>query len=88
MKLFELTAHIQLDSGSRKPANVSLWMEAIEQAKTKFDVYPSAFANTWTERQYKKLGGTWTEDTCSHGRYYCSTDKKWKCRQGPKQSRS
>lgn len=24
---------------------------------------------------------------CAHGQYYCSTDKKWKCRQGPKQSR-
>jgi hypothetical protein len=24
---------------------------------------------------------------CAHGEYYCSTDKKWKCRQGPKQSR-
>lgn len=26
--------------------------------------------------------------TCKHGKYYCSNDKKWKCRQGPKQSRS
>lgn len=29
-----------------------------------------------------------TEAECQHGRYYCSTDKKWKCRQGPKQTRS
>lgn len=28
-----------------------------------------------------------TESECKHGRYYCSTDKKWKCRQGPKQTR-
>lgn len=28
------------------------------------------------------------EEACKYGRYYCSTDKKWKCRQGPKQSRS
>lgn len=27
-------------------------------------------------------------ENCKHGRYYCSTDKKWKCRQGPKQSRT
>lgn len=27
------------------------------------------------------------EDDCKYGRYYCSTDKKWKCRQGPKQTR-
>jgi hypothetical protein len=25
---------------------------------------------------------------CKHGKYYCSTDKKWKCRQSPKKSRS
>lgn len=29
-----------------------------------------------------------TESECAYGRYYCSTDKKWKCRQGPKQSRT
>lgn len=28
------------------------------------------------------------EETCKYGRYYCSTDKKWKCRTGPKQKRS
>jgi hypothetical protein len=27
------------------------------------------------------------KEGCAHGEYYCSTDKKWKCRQGPKQSR-
>ena len=27
-------------------------------------------------------------DNCAHGKYYCSTDKVWKCRKGPKQSRS
>jgi hypothetical protein len=25
---------------------------------------------------------------CKYGEYYCSTDKKWKCRTGPKQSRT
>lgn len=27
-------------------------------------------------------------ESCKYGRYWCSTDNKWKCRQGPKQSRS
>lgn len=27
------------------------------------------------------------EESCKYGRYYCSTDKKWKCRTSPKQSR-
>jgi hypothetical protein len=61
MKLFELTTHIQLDSSKRKPANVSLWMETVEQARNKFEVYPSAYADVWTERRYTSLGGTWTK---------------------------
>ena len=28
-------------------------------AKAKFDVYPSAYANGWAAKQYKKAGGTW-----------------------------
>lgn len=28
------------------------------------------------------------EESCKYGRYYCSTDKKWKCRTGAKQVRS
>ena len=27
------------------------------------------------------------EDNCKYGKYFCSTDKKWKCRKGPKKSR-
>ena len=27
------------------------------------------------------------DETCKYGQYYCSTDKKWKCRTAPKQSR-
>jgi len=26
-------------------------------------------------------------ESCKYGRYFCSTDKKYKCRQGPKKSR-
>tara|TARA_B100000886_G_scaffold340286_1_gene308950 strand:+ start:1012 stop:4305 length:3294 start_codon:yes stop_codon:yes gene_type:complete len=26
-------------------------------------------------------------DNCKYGKYYCSTDKKWKCRKGPKKTR-
>ena len=30
-----------------------------EQAKKKFDVYPSAYANGWAAKNYKGKGGTW-----------------------------
>ncbi len=34
-----------------------------------------------------KIHDITNEESCKYGRYYCSTDKKWKCRQAPKQSR-
>ncbi len=34
-----------------------------------------------------KIHDITNEEACKYGRYYCSTDKKWKCRQGPKQDR-
>ena len=41
------------------PTNPSLWAAKKAAAKRKFDVYPSAYANGWAARQYKKAGGGW-----------------------------
>jgi hypothetical protein len=38
-------------------SNPGLWRAVIAQAKKKFDVYPSRYANYWAVRQYKKKGG-------------------------------
>jgi hypothetical protein len=38
-------------------ANPSLYRKAKAKAKAKFDVYPSAYANSWMVREYKKMGG-------------------------------
>lgn len=43
-----------------KPNNPKLWASKIAQAKKKFDVYPSAYANAWAAKEYKKAGGTWS----------------------------
>lgn len=42
-----------------KPTNPALWSRAIAMAKSKFDVYPSAYANGWAARWYKSKGGSW-----------------------------
>ena len=42
-----------------KPKNPKLWSRAIAKAKSKFDVYPSAYANAWASKWYKEQGGTW-----------------------------
>ena len=43
-------------SGS-KPTNPSLYSRVKAEAKRKFKVYPSAYANGWLVRTYKKRGG-------------------------------
>ena len=40
-----------------KPANPALYARVKAEAKRKFDVYPSAYANAWLVRTYKKRGG-------------------------------
>lgn len=37
----------------------SLWSSVKAAARSKFDVYPSAYANAWAAKEYKKRGGSW-----------------------------
>ena len=41
------------------PTNPKLWSKAKSLAKSKFDVYPSAYANGWAAKWYKSKGGGW-----------------------------
>ena len=45
------------------PTNPSLWARAKSLAKSKFDVYPSAYANGWASKWYKSKGGGWKTKT-------------------------
>lgn len=42
-----------------KPTNAKLWARAKSLAKSKFDVYPSAYANGWAAKWYRSKGGDW-----------------------------
>ena len=61
------------------PTNPSLWSKFKSQAKAKFDVYPSAYANGWASKQYKAAGGKWKtesveeEKNCGCGQTPCVT---------------
>jgi hypothetical protein len=48
-----------IDEGKNKPTNAKLWSRAKSLAKSKFKVYPSAYANGWAAKWYKKNGGGW-----------------------------
>ena len=41
------------------PTSPEKWAQAKAQAKAKFDVYPSAYANGWAAKKYKAMGGSW-----------------------------
>jgi hypothetical protein len=73
MSKFESVAHVDetviheaLDEakkkkGKKKPAPTSpdKWSRAKAKARSKFDVYPSAYANAYAAKEYKKMGGGW-----------------------------
>ena len=46
-------------SSSPKPKNPALYSRVKSEAKRKFSTYPSAYANAWLVRTYKKRGGTY-----------------------------
>jgi hypothetical protein len=49
--------------GKSEPADKELYSRVVSEAKQKFDVYPSAVANAWVVREYKKRGGTYKKKT-------------------------
>ena len=42
-----------------EPADKELYARIVAEAKRKFDVYPSAYANGWVVQEYKRRGGTY-----------------------------
>ena len=45
--------------GGSTPSNPQLYARVVQAAKDKFDVYPSAVANSWVVQEYKRRGGTY-----------------------------
>jgi len=48
-----------LNEATNKAKNPKKWQSCIAQAKNKFEVYPSAYANAWASKCYKKKKGKW-----------------------------
>ena len=48
-----------LTEGKNKPTNPELWSRAKAAAKSKYKVYPSAYANGFASKWYKEHGGGW-----------------------------
>ena len=50
------------------PVNKTLYSRVKSEAKRKFAVYPSAYANAWLVREYKKRGGTYRTEAKKRGK--------------------
>ena len=44
------------------PTSPEKWARAKAMARSKFDVYPSAYANGWAAKKYKEMGGGWKKE--------------------------
>jgi len=60
MKKFnEFITEVENLEEKNKPTQPEKWARAKAAAKSKFAVYPSAYANAWASKKYKALGGGW-----------------------------
>ena len=59
VKLFEFGQKIETLMEKNCPTDAGKWSASKAAAKSKFDVYPSAYANGWAAKKYKAAGGGW-----------------------------
>ena len=57
--MFDPQEQVEYLDEKNLPTNPSLWSKAKSMARSKFDVYPSAYANGWAAKWYKSKGGGW-----------------------------
>ena len=62
------------------PTNKALYSRVKAEAKRKFAVYPSAYANAWLVREYKKRGGTYRKATSGRTKKGTKTSKTKKAK--------
>lgn len=54
-KIEEISALLEKNT----PTSPDKWAKAKAAARSKFKVYPSAYANLWAAKKYKSMGGGW-----------------------------
>jgi len=55
--------------GDNQATDEDLWEQALDEARAKFDVWPSAVASAWAVRWYNERGGKWRKKADSDGNY-------------------
>ncbi len=64
MKTFK--QFLEIISEKNVPTSPEKWARAKAAAKSKFAVYPSAYANGWASKKYKAMGGGWKSVSENH----------------------
>ena len=59
------------------PTDSAKWSASKSAAKSKFDVYPSAYANGWAAKNYKGKGGGWKKCNESLGEVNALSEACW-----------
>lgn len=59
MKIYQLGEKVEKLMEKNCPSDPGKWSASKAAAKSKFDVYPSAYANGWASKNYKAKGGRW-----------------------------
>lgn len=49
----------KMKSKDNVPTKPELWKKAVSEAKKKYDIFPSAYANGFAAKRYKEMGGGW-----------------------------
>jgi Flp pilus assembly CpaE family ATPase len=55
----EMYEAMEIDESKNCPTDPAKWAASKAKAKSKFDVYPSAYANGFAAKDYKAKGGGW-----------------------------
>ena len=58
-QVMETLSALLIEKSGYIPTQPDKWAYAISQAKARYDTYPSAYANLFASKKYKKLGGRW-----------------------------
>ena len=59
-KFKKIKQKVGITSEGSVPSNQDLYKKIKEEAKAKFDRYPSAYASSWIVREYKSRGGKYS----------------------------
>jgi len=71
-RIAEISERLNLFLEKNVPTDKSKWSYYKAQAKKKFDVYPSAYANAWAAKKYKAAGGGWRTTNENHEQTMCT----------------